>query len=213
MIIGNSFLGGTDGIEVGSSATITISDNLIDSNSRYGIDGGGYINSNTITNNKIGIHNPMIGSINDNNIVGNTEYSITTSTANIDASNNWWGTTDAPTINQTIYDGKVDPSLGNVTFEPYLLAPNTSAPAIPNNTPIITPVPTQVPSPTLTPPPATPTPTLYENSQSFLYQVGAAINLNTIVIFTAIGLLLVWVVVILGYTAKSGIHKYRNKSN
>ena len=146
VIVGNSFLGGTDGIEVASTAlvttgndlievasntTVTISDNLIDSNSRYGIDGSGYIESNTITNNKIGIHNPLEGNINDNNIVGNTEYSLTTSTANVDAANNWWGTTDAPTINQTIYDGKVDHSLGNATFVPYLLAPNTSAPAIP----------------------------------------------------------------------------------
>jgi hypothetical protein len=207
MVVGNSFLGGTDGVDVASSATITISDNLIDSNSRYGIDGSGYINSNTITNNKIGIHNPLGFSINDNNIVGNTEYSITTSTTNVDASNNWWGTTDAPTINQTIYDGKVDPSLGNATFVPYLLAPNTSAPAIPNTTPIITPIPTQVPPPTITPPPATPIPTPYQYSQSFIYQIGTVINLNTIATLTAIALILVWVIVILGYTAKSGIKK------
>ena len=58
MVEGNSFLRGTDGIVIADDASLTISNNLIDSNSRYGIDGGGYIDSNTITNNQIGIHNP-----------------------------------------------------------------------------------------------------------------------------------------------------------
>ena len=57
-VSGNSFLSGTDGIDIDSTATLMITNNLIDRNSRFGIDGGGNIDSNTITNNQIGIHNP-----------------------------------------------------------------------------------------------------------------------------------------------------------
>ena len=74
---GNRFLGGTDGIDILLGATVTVTDNLVDNNSRYGINGGGNIDGNTVTNNQIGIHNPLTGVINDNNIVGNTVNSIT----------------------------------------------------------------------------------------------------------------------------------------
>ena len=139
---GNSFLKGTDGIDISSGASLTITDNLIDSNSRYGINGGGNINSNTITNNQIGIHNPLTGIISDNNIVGNTENSITATNENINAQNNWWGITDTATINQTIYDSKDDFHLGTVMFVPFLAQPSPTAPAIPSYTPTITPIPT-----------------------------------------------------------------------
>ena len=46
---------------------------------------------------------------------------------NITASNNWWGTTDISTINQTIYDNKNNPSVGTVTFEPILTLSNPFA--------------------------------------------------------------------------------------
>jgi hypothetical protein len=213
---GNQFLNGTDGIDIIPGASLTISDNLIDSNSRYGINGGGTITSNTITNNQIGVHNPPAGVISENNIVGNTENSITATTANIDAQNNWWGIADTATINQTIYDSKVDPHLGTITFVPYLTQPSPSAPPIPSYTSTITPIPatqtqtntqaqpTQAPQPT---PSATPD----QYSQTFAYQVGSLINLNLITVVVAIVLVLVWIIVILGYTAKSAISKYKPK--
>ena len=201
---GNSFLRGTDGIDAETGVSLTITDNLIDSNSRYGIDGGGNINFNTITNNQIGIHNPPLGTISDNNIVGNTQWSITATTASIDAQNNWWGIADARTINQTIYDSKCDYHLGTITFVPFLTEPVASAPAIPSSTPIITPIPTQTTSPPQTSQPIiqTPSPTPSQNSQSFVYQVGNLLNLTVITTFTALTLVLVWVVVTLGYAAK-----------
>jgi hypothetical protein len=214
MVEGNSFLRGTDGIDEETGAFLTITDNLINSNFRFGIDGGGDITSNTITNNQVGIHNPPSGIISNNNIVGNTQNSITSTTADINAQNNWWGIADAQTINQTIYDRKVDSHLGTITFAPFLTQPSTSAPAIPSLTPTITPIPTQ----TTTPPQETfqpiiqtpaPTPTTAQYSQSFVYQLGEVVNLNILTSAAAIALGLVWAIVILGYAAKKGVSKFK----
>jgi len=210
-IKGNSFLKGTDGLDVSFGSTPTIADNLIDSNSRYGIDGGGYIDSNTITNNLIGIHNPPAGTtISNNNIVSNTENSITATNASIDATNNWWGIVDTQTINKTIYDSKVDNALGTISFVPFLTNPSRTAPAIPNSTPIVTAVPSQAPTLTPTDPLATPTSSPFQYSQSFIYQASAVLNLNLIATVTSIILIVAWVTVILGYSAKRAISKYRS---
>lgn len=207
---GNSFLQGTDGIAIGQYATVTVMHNLIDSNSHYGIDGGGYIDSNTITNNKIGIHNPPAGTVNNNNIVGNSENSITAASANLDARFNWWGITDTQTINRTIYDVKVDYTLGTVTFVPFLDQPSSTAPAIPGSTPTITPLPTlaPIPQPSSALVIVTPQPTPFQYSQSFVYQVSSVLNLNLITAAVAIVFILVWVVVILGYVAKRSVSKF-----
>ncbi|MGA2384912.1 MAG: right-handed parallel beta-helix repeat-containing protein [Candidatus Bathyarchaeia archaeon] len=213
-IEGNQFLRGNDGIDIADQATLTITGNLIDGNSRFGISGGGTINSNTITNNQVGIHNPTTGTINENNIVANTVNSIQTTVENINAQDNWWGTTDTATINQTIYDTKADPRLGTVTFVPFLTQPSPSAPAIPSYTPTITPIPTTLltPSPTAVPVDATPTPTPVPYTQSFAYQVGSLINWNLITTAVAVIMALVWAIVVLGYAAKSGISKYKAKN-
>ena len=207
---GNSFLEGTDGLDIATGASVTITGNLINHNSRFGILGGGNIDSNTITNNQVGIHNPPSGTISNNNIVGNTANSITATIANITAENNWWGTTDAPTINQTIYDQKVDQNLGTVTFVPFLTKPSQTAPTIPNSTPTISAIPTQVPTLILTDPTATPTQTPFQYAQSFIYQASTILNLNMILTTTAIILIVLWAIVILGYSAKKGISKHRS---
>ena len=210
----NSFLNGNDGINILGSASLTIAGNLIDGNSRFGISGGGYIDSNTITNNKVGIHNPPSGTISNNNIVGNTLNSIDATTTNVNAQNNWWGTTDVPTINQTIYDSKVDRSLGTITFVPFLNQPSPTAPVIPATAPIITPIPTQIgtlqPTQTIQIPIDTLTPTINQYSQTFIYQIGSIFNLNMVVSSTALILVFVWLIVILGYGAKKGISKLRS---
>ncbi len=211
-IQGNSFISGTDGLYVASGTSPTITNNLIDSNSRFGIDGGGYIDSNTITNNEIGIHNPPASTIiSNNNIVANKVNSITATTASIDASNNWWGTSDAPTINQTIYDSKIDNTLGIVNFVPYLNSSNPQAPSIPSYTPMITPIPTPKMGPTPPPIIPTPVPTPFQFSNSFVYQVGAFFNLGLIVTATFVSLIVVWLIVLLGYVVKRGINRYKNK--
>ena len=115
------------------------------------------------------------------------------------------------TINQTIYDAKVDNTLGTVSFVPFLTQPSSTAPVIPNMTPAITPVPTlqATPQPTKAMIIETPTPIPNQYSQTFIYQVGTVVNLNLIVNVTVIILILVWLVVILGYVATGRISKYR----
>ena len=209
----NQFLKGTDGVDISGTAQVTITGNLIDGNSRYGINGGGSISSNTISNNQIGVHNPPSGIISNNNIVGNTQNSITATTSGVDAENNWWGIADTATINRTIYDTKIDPHLGTVLFVPFLTQPSSLAPAIPGGTPTITPVPitqAQMPQPTAEPI-CTPTPTPDQYSQTFAYQIGDIINLNLITTATAAVLAIAWVIIILGYAAKRGISKYKAK--
>jgi len=203
-VSGNSFLDGTDGIYIATGASVTVSGNLINHNSRFGILGGGNISSNTITNNQVGIHNPPSGIITNNNIVSNTVNSIDATTSDIDAENNWWGTTDTQTINQTIYDSKVDNRLGTVSFVPFLTQPSSSAPPIPVTTPVVTPIPTLLatPQPTETVTITTPTSTPIQYSQTFIYQIGSIFNINTIVVAIAIVLVLAWIIVILGYGVK-----------
>jgi hypothetical protein len=128
-----------------------ITGNLI-LNNRYGVSGG-KITDNTIINNTYGV----IGTAcSNNNIENNNLYNFALGafehfsvTANMDASNNWWGTINATTIDKTIYDVKDDFDLGTVTYVPFLTAPNSAAPSI-NYTPTagstISPAPSASPS-------------------------------------------------------------------
>ena len=217
----NSIIECSNGIEVGVGVMATIQKNLINNNIQYGISGGNaYIDSNTITNNKIGIHNPIAGSIiHNNNILGNIVNSITATTADIDATNNWWGTTDIAAINQTIYDRKIDYTLGKATFVPILTAPNPSAPAIPEiiNAPISTPNPSTEPTaaPTIQPTPTyTPVPTRNPEARKLATDQAAPwYSLNLLVTAVAIPLIITWLFVILGYSLKAKISKFRAKNS
>lgn len=97
------------------------------------------ISNNTISNNTIGfsIRELAFGSgptILNNNIENNSNYSMLLAPDtknNVDATFNWWGTADQQAINQSIYDFKNDFNLGKVNFNPFLTAPNSNAPQIP----------------------------------------------------------------------------------
>lgn len=126
--------------------------------------GSPLIENNTITQMAIGLNicydsqntsqsSSPVPTIKNNNIDNNYLYNIYLGSypyvygllaPNITASNNWWGTTDAQAINQTIYDFKNDANLGTVTFIPFLTAANPQAAANLNQ-----PVPTPLPTPTL----------------------------------------------------------------
>ena len=97
------------------------------------IDGGGIIENNAIINNAIGIQILSTLSsvtVTNNNIVGSTKNSVSLNIgSNIDATNNWWGTTDTQAINQTIRDFKNDFNLGVVNFIPVLNQPSSTAPS------------------------------------------------------------------------------------
>jgi hypothetical protein len=137
----NVISGFQTGIYAGDSE---IERNLIVKN-YYGIDwgyGDSVIRNNTIANNSVGIFSQGITSstIIYNNIQGNSIYNIelhSYETADVNATYNWWGTTDTQLINQTIHDSKNDFHLGTVTFIPFLTAQNPEA------------APTSAPSPTL----------------------------------------------------------------
>ena len=142
-IYNNFISGGTSGIETDPSF-----ENLI-------------IQNNTITNNSIGIYVdaqniqniPTSPIINYNNIQNNSQYSIYwLASLNGNASYNFWGTTDIPTINQTIYDYKNNFNAGTVTFTPILTSPNSEAMPNPNEpipTPVLTSTSSWSPSPSL----------------------------------------------------------------
>jgi hypothetical protein len=160
-----------------------IEDNLIVNNTQGIVlsdwEGGSSptIQDNTITNNIIGIcvsypwgnNSPSLNcSILKNNIYGNSKYDFQNQQpTTINATNNWWGTTDTQVISQKIYDYYDDFTIGVVTYFPFLTAINTAAPTYtpPTPTPTVTATPT--PSSTLTPTPtpkASPTPAPTTNS-------------------------------------------------
>jgi hypothetical protein len=106
---------------------ITIVGNVIKNNegknvvSAWAGEGGLTICLNDIVDNKgNGIGCYCSGIINYNNIYNNTPYNIRNFHYNMDATNNWWGTTNETAIMKHIYDWSDDSSLGVVIFKPYL---------------------------------------------------------------------------------------------
>jgi len=74
--------------------------------------------------------------INNNNIFNNSAFyelynGNTQGSANVDGTNNWWGTENDAEIQAKIYDWFDDNSLGIVNYSPYLTAPDTAAPLSP----------------------------------------------------------------------------------
>lgn len=121
------------GISVDGGSPI-IERNIIRDNAGTGIgvrdiDANPLIQNNTIVGNKVGLTLEASFSqpISYNNIYDNTDYNVCLepgATSDIDATYNWWGTTDSSAINQSIYDFKHDFNLGTVNFEPFLTEPN-----------------------------------------------------------------------------------------
>ncbi len=115
------------------------------------------IKDNTITNCGIGIGLNASGkaTVNSNNIQDNNQNIALWfgNINNVDATGNYWGTTDQTAIGQSIFDSRRDFNLGTVIFTPILTASNANAMPDQNaEGPTITPTPT----PTAT---STPTPT------------------------------------------------------
>jgi hypothetical protein len=160
-IEGNVIVGNYFGISGGGPAI-----NNVVANNTYGILSGiiehnfvaknkvgvmGYnITGNTIINNDVGILSAF-GELHNNNIYGNTLNVNYTATTDGNATSNWWGTTDAVAIGQSIRDYEEDFLLGRVFYTPFLTALNQNAPS-PNTEipPIDSPIPTALPTPTQT---------------------------------------------------------------
>ena len=86
-------------------------------------------NSNITNNGGNGIEVSKGGAIHHSNIHGNTSYDITMNGSDdVDASLNWWGTTDANLIESKVYDYYDDYNLGKVNYVPMRTSPNTGEP-------------------------------------------------------------------------------------
>ena len=99
--------------------------------------GGFDLYNNTIISNTIGVELPfsafaVVPDAKFNNIYGNTEYNMkNNSSLSIEATSNWWGTTDTSAIDASIFDGRDDANLGLVIYEPFLLGES-----VPNDPPV-----------------------------------------------------------------------------
>jgi hypothetical protein len=175
------------------SGTTTIERNYIN-NSQSGISVLGNANliiqNNTIVNNDRGISatSPSNLTITYNNIENNTLNLFLGSTvigganpADINAANNWWGTTDTSVIDEKIYDYNDDFNLGKVNYTPFLTEANTQAVPDPN-APLPT-TPAQTPS-------TSPTPTPSQEPQQTQIEEIAGVAITAVVIGAGLGLLI-----------------------
>jgi hypothetical protein len=89
----------------------------------------------------------------------------TSTTADMDASQNFWGTSDTAIIDSMIYDKNDDPSCSSyINYLPILDMPDPGAPTAPAPTPTPSPLPTPTATPEPTPSPSTePAPTTSPN--------------------------------------------------
>jgi parallel beta-helix repeat protein len=216
LIVDNTISGGFEQatIVVGNGSP-TIQRNLISNSYGYGGDAGygqagivisgdasPIIKQNTITQCANGIH---VGGSPTPTIVNNNIETITSfnlymgsRTVNIDASNNWWGTTDTAVIDQKIYDYYDDFNLGKVNYTPLLTAANPQAmpdPNAPTPTPNTSPSPTSNPSTSPTHNPTTTPNQPWTGNMTFLDLDWAEIAIITLL--SVIAVLLVLVVVFL----------------
>jgi len=161
----------------------------------YG-DSSPIIRSNTIANNKIGVNiydanGSSFVTLTGNNFEQNSQYNIYlgeegvygTTAPDIDATNNWWGTTDKSIIAQSIFDHKNNHNLGTVTFNPILASHNPSA--MPNASSNST-LPASVSSEDPVSSPNIPTETQQLVPQEWLYATIAALTIIVIVLSTAL---------------------------
>ena len=136
VITDNVITGCLDGISVLQGGTTTIQRNIIVNTTRNALHvaSDAIISDNTIRNNQEGIvvSNAPTLTVKNNNLENDGNYSFYLYTGNnIDASSNWWGTTETQTIENSIWDSTFSPYDGTVNINPILTAPNPEAQ--PNN--------------------------------------------------------------------------------
>jgi parallel beta-helix repeat protein len=132
VITDNIITGCLDGISILQGGTSTIQRNLIVNTTREALHvaSDAIISDNTIRNNQKGIvvSNAPTLTVKNNNLENNGKYSVYLYTGNnVDATSNWWGTTDTQTIENSIWDSTLEPYDGTVSINPILTAPNQEA--------------------------------------------------------------------------------------
>ncbi len=162
------------------------------------------IQNNTIAFNEFGIESPTPSThIIYNNLENNSQKNLVWGfPTDFNATYNWWGTTDAQAINQTISDHKSYPPAGNITFIPFLDAPNPQAPLVssfvapelpsPSSKPASTTEPNTTPSETSTatiPPTETPSPEAIFTQNMLLVTIG--VLLAVVIVLLAVVALVV----------------------
>ena len=111
------------------------------------------IMNNTVSENSIGFDvketNYISPTLLNNNVENNTQYNVRlaegSTSGDVNATYNWWGTTDQSAIGNSIFDSKNEANLGTVNFVPFLTAPNPQAMPDPNAS---VPIPIQSPNST-----------------------------------------------------------------
>jgi hypothetical protein len=210
----NIISGGSVGVAIEPEVSDTIEGNLI-TNNQCGISISTSVNSllppvpdksiienNTIANNGEGIGPLSQETIIYNNFQNNEAYNLVNGASDVNATYNWWGTTNTQTINQSIYDNKNDYNLGVVTFVPFLNAPNPEAPAI------ITPIPSLAPtsSPSQSSSSPSPQPSHSQTPTSTSTPAGSGINslflLTITIALVVIAFLLAVIIALLLYVRK-----------
>ena len=158
VITGNTIVANGGGISISQAGSYTITDNAILRN--VSADGSAFLPSgawsnpvtlqrnvitqNTCTNtptcSTILTFQPNSGDpafvLSNNNIFGNTAtYELFNqrgvALSDIQAENNWWGTTNETEIKAKIYDFSDDGTKGIVDYSPFLISPDTTAPVSP----------------------------------------------------------------------------------
>jgi len=132
VITDNVITGCMDGISVLQGGTTTIERNLIVNTTRDAlhVSSDAVIRDNTLRNNQRGIvvGNMPTVTINNNNLEDNGNYSVYLYTGvDVDATSNWWGTTNMQTIENYIWDSTFEPYAGTLNLEPILTEPNQNA--------------------------------------------------------------------------------------
>ncbi|MGA2386562.1 MAG: hypothetical protein ABSG33_08515 [Candidatus Bathyarchaeia archaeon] len=143
VVTGNIVTCGLNGIGAGEGDTTTalIENNLVENCTRDGmaISSTAVVENNTLINNNIGMFifnfysgpsfpTPTLPTVTGNNILNSSKYNIYyQSNMDLNATYNWWGTTNLQAISQTIYDHASDPTIGTVTIDPCLTEPNPQA--------------------------------------------------------------------------------------
>ncbi|MFB3889182.1 MAG: right-handed parallel beta-helix repeat-containing protein [Candidatus Bathyarchaeia archaeon] len=181
------------------------------------------IRSNTILNNEVGISvTDRFSPVLINNNIYNNNASIAMSyfaSRDINASYNWWGTTEISEIDRLIYDYSENFNLGRVNYNPILTAPDPSAPdpnspipeaIIPSPTPLQTPTPTATATPTPPPTPTmsassqpTQTPTLSPSQTGTPTPVSSGLSWSEIAIISLLGLIAVLLAILVVSSRKN----------
>jgi len=111
------------GVRAKAGGSTTVVGSVVRNSTGTGVKGDVMILRSEITgNNQSGIS--VTGEIHYNSIFGNTPYDLAADSDNeVDASYNWWGTTNETLIQESIYDYYDDFNLGKVTYKPYISSP------------------------------------------------------------------------------------------